>query len=349
LISFFKPISRRFTQLHLKSLFTTSLLLLALNIAWLSHEATYIFESIVDDAVLYMNRMIGVDVIMRGPVPLRFFELISTDLVEGVKVALIYYGGDILLLFVMAAGVLLVARKTVPQPRLSVFFSLCALSLCSFSILGVVTGFGGSRWYIRMLRYLWTIAPIFSCISLVYIDKKSHGAKLSALIIMALMLLATIELYGYQPLMPPASVIAKDLPTDEPIGYRVNVNSAYQRHMVEHAETYVPEADLPSSYLIASDWVTRNQIFGLTSYNFSSNHVILYYPFSRLLDENIIKKKYDYFLIHLPGKSGAFNERAEIRTRSLISEAIYDSNVIYNNGESYMLTKPFMYDDLFPS
>jgi len=145
------------------------------------------------------------------------------------------------------------------------------------------------------------------------------------------MVLATIQLYGYQPLMPSASSISKDLPMDEPIGYRVWVNSAYQRNMITHTEKYVPQ-----DTLIACDAVTRNQIIGLTNHNFSSNHIAWYYP----LDKTVPERNYNYFLIHRPGKSGAFNEKAEIRTGFLITESLYKStyNILYNNGESYMLS-----------
>jgi hypothetical protein len=59
------------------------------------------------------------------------------------------------------------------------------------------------------------------------------------------------------------------------------------------------------------------------------------------LDESIPEKNYDYFLIHLPGRSGGFQEQAEIRTRSLILEVLSNSshNLIYTNGESFVLDR----------
>jgi len=85
---------------------------------------------------------------------------------------------------------------------------------------------------------------------------------------------------------------------------------------------------------IACDLVTREQIKGLTDFSFSVAYITGYYP----LDKSQLEKRYDYFLIHLPGASGPFKEQAEMRTRDLILEAIYNSSVIYTNGESYALT-----------
>lgn len=42
------------------------------------------------------------------------------------------------------------------------------------------------------------------------------------------------------------------------------------------------------------------------------------------------------------GKRGGFNEKAEIRTRNVILQALNNSSIVYTNGESYVLTKPFM-------
>lgn len=228
-------------------------------------------------------------------------------------------------------GILVVSRKLCLRSESLVFLSFYILSLWLFLIIGSALGFG-VQWYDRLIRLSSTVFPIFSSISLFYINKRISNTKLIIFVISMLMVLATIQLYGYQPLMPPASSISKDLPMDEPIGYRVWVNSAYQRNMIKHAETYIPQGTL-----IACDAVTRNQIIGLTNYNFSRSHIAWYYP----LDKTAPERNYDYFLIHLPGKSGAFQESAEVRTRTLIIESLYKStktyNILYNNGESYML------------
>jgi hypothetical protein len=94
---------------------------------------------------------------------------------------------------------------------------------------------------------------------------------------------------------------------------------------------------------IACDSITQNQVLGLTDYNFYKSHIADYYPFSILIDKNTIEQKFDYFLIHLPGKSGNLGVKPEIGTREFIIEATYNSSVLYSDGESYILGKPFMY------
>jgi hypothetical protein len=126
--------------------------------------------------------------------------------------------------------------------------------------------------------------------------------------------------------MPSANVVSKDLPPNESIGEVNEVNTIYQRRMIEFAQRYV---DGP----IACDLVTQVQIESLTDFNFSLAYLTPYYP----LDKNQPEIKHDYFLVHLPGISGKFSEPAELRTRDLILNTIYNSSIVYTNGESFIL------------
>ena len=149
---------------------------------------------------------------------------------------------------------------------------------------------------------------------------------LAAVIFSLIILLATLQFYKCQPLIPPANVLKKNLPANEPIVYVTGVNSIYQRQMIEFVGNYVHGG-------IACDLITREQLIGLTDFSFSAAFITGYYP----LDKSQLEKRYDYFLVHLPGPSGPFNEQAEMRTRDLILGAIYNSSVIYTNCESYTL------------
>jgi len=157
---------------------------------------------------------------------------------------------------------------------------------------------------------------------------------LNSLILCLVVILATIELYGFQPLLPIASSVRSNLPSDEYIIYVDKVNSAYQRYMIGYAEKHI------SKGMIASDPITRNQILGLTDYNFSQSHLYFsYYPF----DARVHQERFDYFLIHFPGKSGWPRVKPEVGTRDFIFEVTCNSSMIYSNGESFILTTPFMY------
>ena len=97
-------------------------------------------------------------------------------------------------------------------------------------------------------------------------DRSIHLKRLRSAVVVSLlvltMVLAPIEFYRCQPIISPANVISRNLPTDEPIVYLVQVNSIYQREMIGFAEDYVRGS-------IACDGVTRNQIIGLTKNDFS--------------------------------------------------------------------------------
>jgi len=105
------------------------------------------------------------------------------------------------------------------------------------------------------------------------------------------------------------------------------VNSIYQRQMIKFASEYV-------NGRIACDGTTGNQILGLTEPNFWIAHVIWWMS---PLEIRKPKIEYDFFLLHIPGASGPFQEQAEKRTGDLILEVIYNSSIVYTNGESYVL------------
>ena len=295
-----------------------------LTIAWLMFEATKPLESMVDTIVSSARGILPTT----GFIPFRFFELAHTNIFESLRITLIFYGAEIFMAFLTLLSIPLVL-KIQRQSNALRFLFLFIASIWGFLMIGTILRVG-AFFYVRIMRWPLILYPIFASIFLLQINKRKGVAIIFSLV----MVLATIQLYGCQPIVPPANVLLKDLPPDEPLVYIVQVNSIYQRQMIEYAEKYVRGR-------IACDGVTTNQINGLTRHNFSQTYVIWYYPFSRLLDESIPEKEYDYFLIHLPGKSGAFKEQAEIRTRSLILGALNNLtySIVYSNGESYILAK----------
>jgi len=311
------------------------LTVVVVNFTWLSFKATHIFDTIIGIEILYIKRSIGFETIYKTSVPPRFFEI---GFVDELKTILVFHGADILLIILTLIGVMVVIKKYCDRSKPTLmFFSLYVVSLWLFLVAGVFLFRHAEQWYERLITLSFVVSPIFSGISLFYIKKKMRNTTLIIfVIILLLMALAAIELYRCQPLIPPSTTISKDLPTDEPLVYVNIVNTAYQRYMIKHAERHIPNG-VP----VACDRISLYQIRGLTGYSFSHFHQY-YYPFLKLLDQNVTERKFDHFLIHFPGKSGALHEKAEIRTRGLISQVIYNSSVIYANGESYILTNPFM-------
>ena len=284
--------------------------------AWLMFAGEFTFEAIL--------RVIFVDVPSgRAPeaaqLPSRFFELARVDIFGAIKSVLVFHGADVFLLLLTLAG-LIILLKMRKEDKTSKFLFLFEGLLLLFFPIGFTLKVGGTR-ILHIARLLF---PIFCGISILHVTKK--GAWKHIVIFSSIILLATLQLYSCQPLIPSANIISKDLPTSEPIVYVNKVNSIHQRQMINFARDHVTGR-------IAYDHITGNQIVGLTELNFSVAHFAWYYP----LDKSRSEREYDCFLIHVPGISGGFGERAEMRTRDMILEAIYDSSIVYTNGESYIL------------
>jgi len=77
----------------------------------------------------------------------------------------------------------------------------------------------------------------------------------------------------------------------------------------------------------------------LTDHSYSKQYVRWYYPPIVILKPDELEIEYKYFLIHMPGISGAFEEKAVIRTKEVITYYIYEPqhDIIYSNGVSYVL------------
>jgi len=312
------------TLSHAKLSFSTLMIIMLISMAWFSLTATTFYVSIRSLGV-HMGLIESPTVVLPGFFISRFFEI---GLLNGLKVILVFHGADLLLILLTLTGFAFIYRKLRMRGEWELMLlSSYLVSLALFFTFGYVFGIG-MHWYDRAIRLLLVVSPIFAGISLHYLEAKMHNKMLPILFMSLLMLLSTVELYRFQPLIPAASSFSSDLPNDEPLVYVNGVNTVYQRSMIAHAERFFPQ-----DVKIASDTITKNQLLGLTSINFSRAHT-RYYPLSK--EE---PREFDYFLIHLPGKSGGFEDQAETRTRSLILSAIYNAsyNILYTNGESYIL------------
>jgi hypothetical protein len=314
----------------------TLLLIIVMNLSWFDYKAVNLPNDLKGILLRFVNGLVENKIATTPVVSSRFFSL---DALSAMKVIVVFYGGDLLLVLLSILGVILLTKKrNVFDSRLRRQLGfMCLYVLINLLIAGAIflarlqeIGFE------RTIVSAELVSPVLSGIFLHHtIGQKEHRRILCVLFFSLLFTLAAVEFYQYQPLIPSANNISKDLPLNEPATYINNVNSAYQRYLILHAERYI------NSGRIACDRVTLDQIIGLTSLNFSRTHLAWYYPFSRLIDNSTSRQGYDYFLIHFPGKGGVILEDARIRTPSLISEAINNSDVVYTNGESYMLTKPF--------
>ena len=256
-----------------------------------------------------------------------FFEHVRTNIFSATRSFTVYYGADAFFLLLTLVGLLILLKMRKQLNKAANFIFLFGWLVLVFIIIGYFVKLGAPR----ALQFARLLFPVFSSVVVLKIGKDARiRTWICPVIFSSIILLATIEFYGCQPLIPPANVLYKDLPSDVPMGYVARVNSIYQRQMINFAENYV-------NGRIAAVQPTSNQIVGLTRIDFSVTNLVRYYPFDRSLPE----REYDYFLIHLPGKSGVPIVDVRLRTRSSILEAIYNSSIVYTNGESYILTSNY--------
>jgi hypothetical protein len=308
---------QRISHFRLGSYFKLAALfaVVSITLAWQAFPANYTFESILRG--VFSGPMGGAPT--SEAIPGRFFELASVNILETLRAALVYYGATLFLLLLMIASLAILLKAWKQIDNSLKFIVLIAVVMVSFIPLGALLKVG-------MFRVVNLGIPLFPIFAGIFIGRAGKRRPwLRALIFSSIMILATVQLYGCQPLLPSANILSSNLPADQPISYLGNTNSVYQRQLAAFATSYVVGT-------IACDRVTENQITGLSELNFS-NHLAYYYP----LDKSQPEKEYDYFFIHLPGISGAFEEKAELRTKDLILETIYNSSIIYTNGESYAL------------
>lgn len=289
----------------------------SISVAWLMFPAHKALEGI---SRLFFVAMPSGTTPPTEYLPSTFFELARVDILAAMKTFLVYYGSDVFLLLLTLVGLVVLLNRLQQLNDAANFLFLFGVLAFILIPIGALIKLGVTR----ILHFERLLFPIFSGVAALYICKKRSWIR--PIIMASIVLLATVELYGCQPLIPSASILYKDLSTSEPIGYVNQVNSIYQRQVVNFAHDHVVGR-------IASDSLTKNQIVGLTGYNFSLTHLVEYYP----LDKRQPMRGYDFFIIHIPGKSGTLREKAEIRTPNLILEAIYNSSIVYTNGESYIL------------
>ena len=218
---------------------------------------------------------------------------------------------------------------------LTKFILLYTLFIWMLTLIGFVLGIGFD-YFGRVYRLSYFIYPIFTSYYLISVKNNNQKRILISVILLIIIGLSTIQFYSPSFMIPSANTIYTDLDDSEPLLYRGQVNSVYQLEMIKYTREYVYG-------WIASDAVTRNQMIGLTSRNYFNNYVTWYYPLSKLISDDIDEKEYQYLLLHLPGISGSFEERADIRSTDIIIDQMENEKymIIYSNSKSIILYNKF--------
>jgi hypothetical protein len=317
---------QRFSRLPPKLRLPASAAFLSASISalWLLHMANYTLQAIVN--VFFVGVPTGTTPTSEY-IASSFFEHLGANFLSAIKSVIVIYGADILFLILLLGGtlILLRTRKKLSSAISFILYFGCLLLLLLF--IGYFLKVGAPR-ILLLIRLLY---PVFAGLFVLQISARIRSRKVRmgviAAIFLSIVLLSTIEFYGCQPLFSPANVLYKGLPADMPISYVNMVNSIYQRQVIGFAVNHI-------NGTIAVQYTSAILIVGLAPINYSIEHMIWYYP----IDRTQPKMSYDCFIIQLPGKSGAPpTVSPPLRTTEIISEYIRNSNVVYTNGESYIL------------
>jgi hypothetical protein len=306
-------------------LVTGVLAIVLISLVWLMFQAGYALEQI--SQLIFVSVPNGTTPGSER-IPAFFWEHLLRDPLSGVQSFSVLYGADAFLLLLTLISLIIMLKTKNRSNAVQSFIQLLGWWFLFLIVIGVLMNLGGPR-ALECERLLF---PVFVGILVFWISNNPRTRKwLPATIFTLIILLAAIELYNCQPLIPSANVMYPGLPSNIPIGYVGQVTSIYQRQAIFFAENNV-------NGLIACPVDTSDQMIGLTGLSFSKEHLVKDYPLYKSEQE----RTYDYYLIHLPGKSGILYELPPDRLPTLILDRIYNSSVVYTNGESYMLSAHYL-------
>lgn len=330
-------------HLKMKTLLWSSIVISMMSLAWLSLVAT-------PQLIYGVQSLARAREASQPPIGSRNPYFTGLNFADSSKLYVISRGGAAFSLFLIVAGILILIKKLRRDAGselrvLSLYVIILFMLLSSGLVLGI-----GLQWFDRVTALLLNVFPIYAGIALYYLKPTEVFGRIRLirlaqlariLVICTFVLLAIIELYHAQMLVPSASSAFRNLPVDQPLIYIGQVNSAYQRHMIWFAEEHIA-----SDKKLASDPITEYQAIGLANYNFSAAFPgyqaigAANYNFSA---DFYSSQKSDYLLIHLPGKSGSFTAywfQADACAKELIVQTVRNSSILYTNGESFILSKP---------
>jgi hypothetical protein len=275
------------------------------------------------------------DILIRqtsGIVPTRFFQVpfsaevifLALNYVEEAVIVLISFIG-IMVLFVKLRH----NNKEIYE-KFYIFLLSIIVAILALLIIQVVSGF--SLGYGRLIAFAMVLSPFLVGLFLWHVNEHFSGSRLGsaliALLLFSCISISLIEIFPYQPIVPKANVLSQDLPANEYIFDFRSVNTVYQEDMILFAQRYSS-----NNTRVASDVVTRWQIYGFADDTFINKHIYQ----SPLESQDL---SWDMFLLHYDGKAGPLNEKVENRTNERLTE-LKDTlgNVVYDNGESFIIVR----------
>lgn len=315
---------KRLSSLGISSFLSSAkvLTLVSIGFAWFLFQSFGTLETIV--------RAFFVD-LQAGAIPASehigtgSFQVLRTNPIAAVSSFAVIYGADVFFLLLTFAGLLLMFLMQKRLTPVSKFFAILYSIVLVVGVASFILQVGGPR----LLSVAEVFFPIFSSVFVFSVLRKKIRVRklIVGAVFFLIIILATIQFYGCQPLVPSANVLYKNVRPSVQLTYSGLVNSIFQRQMIIFAEKYV-------SGVIATATPINTQILGLTNTNFSLN-VKSYDP----LDTSLPKPYYDYLLLNIPGQAGYYTGNADpsLNDPVLVSNYISNNTIIYTNGESYVL------------
>jgi len=307
-----------------------------LAVSWMALEmfkARFMFEVLVETAkrILFVPSA-------TAAIPQRFFEI---PVLAQLEVLAVFHIKDVLFGLVSLLGlVILLKRRFCKESNYArVYLPLVAIetAMAFALILELLSGSGGfgELQYQRAIGYAAILQPFFFGFAIFQLHERLKKLGFRQVLIGFLLLLlvsaSLIQVFSYQPLIPRANLLSKDLPEDEYIAETRMVNSLCQVSLISFADRYSN-----SHSRVTSDTVTRWQIYAFASESFGSRHI--YY--SALVPGIPAQVNWDIFLLHYDGSAGPLAEQVEYRTMVRVQNLKGTlGNVVYDAGGSFLIER----------
>lgn len=313
-----------------------------LYIFWWMYESDYLFAIFTQTSIKTIRHFFYVDEPFRKtPIPQRFFEI---PFINKMQIISLYHMKDIIIAMLSLSGIVIFYREKKKMNSVNTMFYSYSVSflVAIFLILGLelLIKFGDLEYY-RFINYGIIFSPFFVGLSLYKLKINFKINKIIEIFILLVIIsVSLIQFFPYQPFTPKANIIDKNISGEEPLMYFHHVNTIYQKNVISFASNFSSNKSI-----IVSDEMTRLQMISFFNKSFDyiiakDSNLIWYNP---LTSEN--DHKWNLFLLHWNGKSGPFEERAEYRNKEILSKNRNTNgrNVIYDNGESFIIQRNFTY------
>ncbi len=311
---------------ELRTLSRQLLLVAVIFVAWWALVATFV----LDKFVLTLYEYVVLDYSAKPFLPVTLATLPLTD---QLSVFFLFHARDVLVLGVFLAGSVLLwmRRREGRRAASGLLIFLAGTIAILYAMIGIqyILNFGSIE-YARFLLYVSSLVPLF----FIALGSLSHRSLFrrglrrwaATLGIIAFLGVSVIQVFPYQPLAPRSDPLSSASPLDDYLFSLNEVNSVYQVQMI-----HFTSSQGGCNQKVASDIVARNQIKIFGSSCLLRSHVHT----SPLMSEGTVE--WDLFMLHWPGPAGPLKEPVEVRDRRAIERLQNGSNLVYTNGESFVL------------